>query len=254
GVYFAKDRVVSMDFYAMVSSLSWKNSTNIPSACVALAEIINLPQTFTSQNPFYVVKQTEWIMRRHLLVNVFDSSHSNEQISVAAATPAESNIRNVPLSNDPHRRPPLLNAQVEMPRPSYKLEKLLRLCQDAYVLPDLDEDDSAASNAPDEEEAKLKSSAPYANGKPKRDWVRDASWVEKNIDLLLPPPADSTPGATTALQKERRATMKEQGGADLLATLGWYMPPEFNENLFQWVVEVHLFDPDLPIAEDLKSK
>ncbi|KAG2129598.1 hypothetical protein DEU56DRAFT_872472 [Suillus clintonianus] len=255
GVYFAKDDVVSMGSYATISSLCWKNSTIVPSACVALAEIINLLQKFTSQNLFYVVKQTEWIMCRYLLVNTFNSLHPNEQIIVTAATPTKSNIRNVPfVKHNPHRRPLLSNAQVEIPQPSYKLEKLLRLCQDAYILPDLNEDDNAVFNAPDEEEAKLRSSIPHANGKPKRDWVHNASWVEKNIDLLLPPPADSTPGATMALQKEYRAMMKEQEGADSLATLGWYMPPEFNENLFQWVVEMHLFDPDLPIAKDLKSK
>lgn len=143
-----------------------------------------------------------------------------------------------------------MNSYVEIPQPSYKLEKLLRLCQDAYVPPNLDEDDSAVFNAPDEEE----SIALHVNGKPKKDWIHDASWVEKNIGLLLPPPVDSTPGATMALQKEFRAMMKEQGGAESLATLGWYMPPECNENLFQWVVEMHSFDPDLPIAKDLKSK
>jgi len=174
---------------------------------------------------------------------------------IETPTPTKSKVRNVPfIKHDPNRRPLLSNAQVEIPQPSYKLEKLVGLCQDAYVPPNLDEDDSAVFNAPDEEEVKPKSIAPHVNGKPKRDWVHDASWVEKNIDLLLPPPADSAPGATMALQKEFRAMMKEQGGAESLATLGWYMPPEFNENLFQWVVEMHSFDPDLPIANDLKSK
>ncbi|KAG1726823.1 hypothetical protein EDB19DRAFT_1751380 [Suillus lakei] len=256
GVYFARDGIISMGSYATVGSQPWRNSMIAPSACVALAEIINLPQKFTSHNPYYVVKQTEWIMCRYLLVNTFDSLYTNRLTSIDdAATATKSNVGNVPfIKHDPHCRPLLSNAQVEIPQPSYKLEKLLGLCQDAYVPPNLDEDDSAVFNAPDEEETKPKSTAPYINGKPKRDWVHDASWVEKNMDLLLPPPADSTPVATMALQKEFRAMMKEQGSADSLATLGWYMPPEFNENLFQWVVEMHSFDPDLPIAKDLKLK
>ncbi|KAG1868338.1 hypothetical protein DFJ58DRAFT_858928 [Suillus subalutaceus] len=257
-VYFAKDGVISMGSYATGGLQSWKNSTIAPSACVALAEIINLPQKFTSYNPYYVVKQTEWIMCRYLLVNTFDNLHSNSMftsIDTTTPTPTKPKVRNVPfIKHDPNRRPLLSNAQVEIPQPSYKLEKLLGLCQDAYVPLNLDEDDSAVFNAPDEEEVKPKSIGTHVNGKPKQDWVHDASWVEKNINLLLPPPADSTPGATMALQKEFRAMMKEQGGAESLATLGWYMPPEFNENLFQWVVEMHSFDPDLPIAKDLKSK
>ncbi|KAG1769061.1 hypothetical protein EV702DRAFT_1181859 [Suillus placidus] len=242
GVYFAKDGIISMGSYAAAGSQS-------------LAEIINLPQKFTSHNPYYVVKQTEWIMCRYLLVNTIDSVYDNRFTNIDTTTPATSKGQNVPfIKHDPNRRPLLSNVQVEIPQPSYKLENLLGLCQDAYVPPNLDEDDSAVFNAPDEEEVKSKSIEPHVNGKPKRDWVHDANWVEKNIDLLLPPPADSTPAATMALQKEFRAMMKEQGGAKSLTTLGWYMPPEFNENLFQWVVEMHSFDPDLPIAKDLQSK
>lgn len=256
GVYFARDGVVSMGTYAAGGAQSWRNSTIAPSACVALAEIINLPQRFTSCNPYYVVKQTEWIMCRYLLVNTIDRSHTDSGFpgisTTIPATPTKSKVRNVPfIQHEPDRRPLLMNSYVEIPQPSYKLEKLLRLCQDAYVPPNLDEDDSAVFNAPNEEEESI---APHVNGKPKQDWIHDASWVEKNIGLLLPPPVDSTPGATMALQKEFRAMMKEQGGAESLATLGWYMPPECNENLFQWVVEMHSFDPDLPIAKDLKSK
>ena len=37
--------------------------------------------------------------------------------------------------------------------------------------------------------------------------------------------------------------------------LGWYMPQDFNEdNLYQWVVEMHSFDPELPLAKDMKGK
>ncbi|KAG2071233.1 hypothetical protein BDR04DRAFT_1075782 [Suillus decipiens] len=253
GVYFAKDGTVSMGSYATASSQCWKNSAIAPSACVALAEIINLPQKFTSRDPYYVVKQTEWIMCRYLLINTTDNLYSNSIVNTHI--PNKPKVQNVPfIKHDPNHRPLLSNAKVEIPQPSYKLEKLLGLCQDAYVPPYLDEDDSAVFNAPDEEEVKQKRLAPHVNGKPDRDWEHDANWVQKNIDLLLPPPVDSTPGATMALQKEFRAMMKEQGGAESLATLGWYMPPEFNENLFQWVVEMHSFDPDLPIAKDLESK
>ncbi|KAG1734953.1 uncharacterized protein EDB91DRAFT_1146148 [Suillus paluster] len=263
GVYFAKDGSTSMGGYSPGSSQHWNNSAIIPSACVALAEIINLPTKFTSHDPYYVVKQTDWIMCRYLLVNTFETKDhfSNQYGFHTISSPIASTKRKVPnvpfIKHDPSRRPFLSGTQVEIPQPSYKLEKLLVLCQNAYVPPDLDEDDIAVFNAPDElEVAKSQTTAPPANGKkPQQDWVHDAKWVEKNMDLLLPPPSDSTPVATMALQKEFRAVMKEQAGADALATLGWYMPPEFNgENLFQWVVEMYSFDPALPIAKDMKSK
>jgi len=36
---------------------------------------------------------------------------------------------------------------VQIPEPSYRLKRLLALCKEAYVPPDLDEDDKAVFNA-----------------------------------------------------------------------------------------------------------
>lgn len=38
-----------------------------------------------------------------------------------------------------------------------------------------------------------------------------------------------------------------------LHELGWYIDFENVENLFQWIVELHTFDPDLPLAKDMKK-
>ncbi|OJA17322.1 hypothetical protein AZE42_04138 [Rhizopogon vesiculosus] len=134
------------------------------------------------------------------------------------------------------------------------------LCDDIGI----DEDDMPVFDARDDaEEVQPRSNGNGAlpiDGKSKdhEDWVHDMSWVEKNTEHLLPPPVDSTPGATMALQKEFKGMMKEQANAEKnndLATLGWYMPPEFNgENLYQWVIEMHSFDPSLPIAKDMASR
>ena len=49
--------------------------------------------------------------------------------------------------------------------------------------------------------------------------------------------------------------LKEQDRATSLKELGWYMPPGFIEdNLYQWIVELHSFDKDLPIAKDLAQR
>jgi len=71
----------------------------------------------------------------------------------------------------------------------------------------------------------------------------------------MPAPIDSTSMATMSLQRELNAMLKEQECAKSLRELGWYMPPEFIEdNLYQWIVELHSFDKDLPIAKDLTQK
>ena len=72
---------------------------------------------------------------------------------------------------------------------------------------------------------------------------------------MLPAPEHATHVAVTTLQRELRAMLAEQEAAPSLKTLGWYMPPEFvGDNLFQWVVELHSFEEELPIARDLKAR
>ena len=49
--------------------------------------------------------------------------------------------------------------------------------------------------------------------------------------------------------------LREQEHARALNELGWYLPLDFvGDNLFQWIVELHSFDPDLPVAKDMVSR
>ena len=83
------------------------------------------------------------------------------------------------------------------------------------------------------------------------DWVHDPNWVRQCIEHLLPPPVEATTQASRALQRELKALLREQESARSLKELGWYMSPdvvEENDNLFQWIVEVHSFDDSLFIS------
>ena len=94
-----------------------------------------------------------------------------------------------------------------------------------------------------------------AGVKKEKDWKHDVEWVNRSVAHLMPPPVEASPSATMAVQRELRAMLREQEGADCLRELGWYMPPELvGDNLFQWIVELHSFDPELPIAKDMKAK
>lgn len=91
--------------------------------------------------------------------------------------------------------------------------------------------------------------------KPKDDWKHDEGWVHACVENLMPPPFESTPTATMAVQRELKAMLREQETCNSFKDLGWYMPPDLvGDNLFQWIVEMHSFDPVLPIAKDLKNK
>lgn len=86
-------------------------------------------------------------------------------------------------------------------------------------------------------------------------WIHDPEWVTKGIESLMPPPFEANPSATMAVQRELKAMLKEQESARSLDELGWYMPQDLiGDNLFQWIVEMHSFDDELPVAKDMKSR
>ncbi|KAI5891455.1 uncharacterized protein SCHCODRAFT_02629145 [Schizophyllum commune H4-8] len=102
---------------------------------------------------------------------------------------------------------------------------------------------------------KDKDKAPAPRAPPKDDWKHNPQWVEECLQHLMPPPVDANPSATMAVQRELRAMLKEQEKAGSLSELGWYMPPDcISDNIFQWIVELHSFDPEIPIAQDMKKE
>jgi len=95
--------------------------------------------------------------------------------------------------------------------------------------------------------------------KPKDDWKHNSEWVVSILENLWPPPIQSSPSTSysMAIQRELQSEsmLKEQDSAPNLRDLGWYMPPDLiGDNLYQWFVEMHSLDPELPIAKDMKEK
>lgn len=62
GVYLAKEGNLSMGSYATPGRSTWRKTKICPTNCVALAEIVNLPSQFVSNNPHFVIKDTHWIV------------------------------------------------------------------------------------------------------------------------------------------------------------------------------------------------
>lgn len=174
--------------------------------------------------------------------------------------------------------PITLNAKkISIPDPSYQIEMLLEARKLEYVDEDHDEEDVGVfeykpSRQSSQQEVIVihddddDDSCMTANGRATRgkgkgkakaasDWEHDPDWVNEHVVNLLPPPVEASLSATMAVQREMRAMLQEQERADSLMELGWYMAPELiGDNLFQWIVEMHSFDPEIPIAKDLKAK
>ena len=163
---------------------------------------------------------------------------------------------------DPQRRVTLGGKEIAIPLPEYKLEKLRREREDEYTEEGQDEDDLSLFADPAPTNSQPQGLVTYEAEEPflpvarlANDWKHDSNWVRETVAHMMPAPIDSTSMATMALQRELKAMLKEQERTKSLGELGWYMPPEFIEdNLYQWIVELHSFDKDLPIAKDLTQR
>ncbi|KAI2694673.1 hypothetical protein CBS147332_9602 [Penicillium roqueforti] len=68
----------------------------------------------------------------------------------------------------------------------------------------------------------------------------------------LSPPQFATTSATKILQQHLQATIKTQERVPL-HELGLYVDPSLITTVYQWIAELHTFDPSLPLAKDLKE-
>ncbi|CAA7264437.1 unnamed protein product [Cyclocybe aegerita] len=275
GVYLAKDAQTSMSYYAQSARSAWQKSQSGPTNCMALAEVVNLPNKFVSNNPHYVIKDTHWIMCRYLLVKGLADAD-------ATATPEASiingHVQTPFVKLDPHHKTAVNGKAIEIPDPAFKVESLLAARHADYVHQEPDEEDleifslnpskpnkSLATSEPDhygldddnDYRIPATSSKPkqVAVTKPKDDWKHDEKYVTETLENLMLPPFQSSPSASMAIQRELKSMLKEQEMAPSLRDLGWYMPPDLiGDNLYQWIVEMHSLDATLPIAKDLKNK
>ena len=185
---------------------------------------------------------------------------------------------------DPKHSPTCGNAGVQIPQPGFKIKQILDDRKRELIVEDpdyedttvfehiekpgttkddpvdVDEDDDEYLYDDDDEVViatpfKGKAKATAAPTRPIDDWKHKPEWVAAAIERRMPPPHESSPSATTAVQRELRAMLKEQKAAKSLKDLGWFLPEEFiDDNLFSWIVEMHSFDENIPIARDMKAQ
>jgi ubiquitin-conjugating enzyme E2 Q len=89
------------------------------------------------------------------------------------------------------------------------------------------------------------------SSKPLTDYVPGT--LDYSTLPMLQMPAWATPSATKRLMKDFRDLINVQN-KELLHELGWHIDEENIDNMYQWIVELHSFDPTLPLAQDMKKK
>ncbi|CAK5263224.1 unnamed protein product [Mycena citricolor] len=266
GVYLAKEAQTSMGTYAQGGRACWRKSKLAPSSCVAIAEVVNLPHQFVSFNPHFVIKDTEWIVCRYLLVKALEPHESRTKTNKA-----------IPLVKiDPAQTITMQNQPLKLPQPGYQIAELVQQRQRELIDEPHDDTDyfvfsdhkppapvvKAVEISDEEYEpviiVRSKGKAPVAKGPPADDWQHDEDYVRRTIELLMPPPFESSSSASMAVQRELKGVLREQEKAmkspEGLRGLGWYLPQDLmGDNLFQWIVEMHSFESSLPIAQDMKA-
>lgn len=69
---------------------------------------------------------------------------------------------------------------------------------------------------------------------------------------MLQQPSWASSAATKRLMRDFRDLIKTQNEQPL-HELGWHIDEDKIENMYQWLVELHSFDPKLPLAQDMKK-
>lgn len=216
---------------------------------------------------------TKGMSSRYLLVKGAALESAYENPTTSAAPKSKAKVPFVKL--DPAHPLHITNKSIEIPEPGYQIETLLEarkfevVVEDPdyadrevfeYVEPrqeviDIEDSDEEMPFDPPPRAAAPPPPPKVVARRPANDWKHNSEWVTTHVAHLLPPLAHASSGATMAVQRELRAMLKEQEECSSYKDLGWYMPPDLiGDNLFQWIVEMHSFDPALPIAKDMAAK
>ncbi|KAK6507399.1 hypothetical protein TWF481_005832 [Arthrobotrys musiformis] len=265
----------------------WSKSHLCIASAMCLNEVVNLPDKFVSKSPHLVVDNVDWIQTRYLFVQTGRAPVVPSHKPPAQTLPAPSRA----LLQDPSMTPRGImhaslvipetastvrarsgNTQIiSRPKPSpakksklgTKIKGIVRgLGQgsltkgddDGYSSCETDQEDRDILNI--DEKAKLNGKNNSQKGKEKQVAKKEHpnAFIPGGLDItsfqLLAEPAYASPLATKRINQELKNLIKTQESHDL-EDLGWYINHEHVENVYQWIVELHSFEPTLPLAKDM---
>lgn len=269
GVYMSSHFYVSSGYtgtrFPHNGSHAWPQSQLKITSAISLNEVVNSPSEFVSKTPHLVVSKLDWIQPRYLFVQCqslpaasqsrikapsafykqdpkFTAHGPDNQAIVVPITAVSQRRRNETLNNKAQK----------------KTGHTLQQAPDEEVSDATDDEDREILNPIlDKVEAghvDKKKATSNLNGSlsntPKTDFIPGSLSVS-SLPVLLAP-AYATTGATKALQRDLRTTLKIQE-TEPLHELGWYIDSNLINTVYQWIVELHSFDPKLPLAADLKA-
>ena len=281
GVYMSKDLGVSMNYaYPGKGTSAWPQSRLKISAMVSLNEVVNSVGDFVSRYPHYVVRHLDWIQTRYLFVQFdvpelaakyplrtfsskkqTDGSFYKQHPDHVALGPRQFPI-NIPISILNGQRGKFVQANSQS-GPQANLIAIFPKRRKIIVEDGRSENDDIISVGTDIEDINILLSddeEPERNPKTIQDEkvgeafktpFHPGTLQEDSLSMLGHPQYASTP-ATKILQQHLAATVKIQKETPI-QDLGWYVNHKLINTVYQWIVELHSFDPEIPLAQDLQA-
>lgn len=278
GVYHAKDQATSCG-YAQPAQVVWQGSDLKITSAMSLNEIVNCPSKFQSTNPYLVVQHIDWIQCRYLLVQARgdigvnnqaayngansrqpsrdpDPSNEVKQDSSFPATSTLQKVIGVPLCATSVSRAFRTDSMKEISakkRKSSRGSSLRQSLENQQIQSDSEDPEDYMFLISDDE-GKGKGKAPqtqyHLSTKSLTDFVPGS--LDQASLPMLKEPEYATPSATKSLNRALQEILAVQKKTPL-HELGWYIDADLVSNVYQWIVELHSFDSDLPLAQDMKS-
>ncbi|ODO08329.1 hypothetical protein L198_00053 [Cryptococcus wingfieldii CBS 7118] len=277
GVYFANEASVSIGWYSRVSvNRPRANADFLVSKATALVELVNVPETFVSRNPYYVVNNLRQIKPFLLIVHgalnpqLVEEAESGEadDTTLAGVTIADAQGQNtVPVVTAPaapgaattaasgtrskiagmfgtgEKKRKTLKPTTFQHDPKVAVtwrSQPLTLQMPAKFAPtplyDTQPDDELDANI-------INPPLP----KPVDHYVPTLEARLPNFQLM-PPPTETSIVASKALGKEFKACIKAQGEG----ALPFHVDPD-NDSMYCWLLELHEFPDDSHLWKDMKK-
>ncbi|ROV92598.1 hypothetical protein VMCG_08968 [Cytospora schulzeri] len=285
GVYFSQNFFTSTSYSSRLGTGStWPYSALNGSGVISLCEIVNSPEDFVSTTPHLVVNQVDWIQCRYLFVQPWSGlSTSTSSVDTNTARineiqqdPAHSvygpdnTVLKIPLKAIPSGRVSTSQSKKKPSAHSSSKRAYETVCSTGGE----DEEDEAdivcllsSEDESSEPPSKRISSDPARDSSVDTATARDLTvrrpltpphtdFRPGTLDLTtlpqLPVPEWANPNSTKRLASDIKHMQKVQASTPL-HELGWYIDFDKVDNMFQWIVELHSFDPSLPLAKDMKK-
>ncbi|KAI5302233.1 Sorting nexin, cytoplasm-to-vacuole targeting pathway/endosomal sorting [Ascosphaera pollenicola] len=237
GIYMAPSFTSSAYYSRGGLDLPWPQSVLGVTSAISLQEVVNSPSDFVSSHPHFVVNDPGWVQTRYLFVkctsfpNMDGLRREHEPESVK--------------QQDARFHAHGVNGLVKIPAPEPPQ--------------DHSEHDGYESDEPDLEDKSFFYQEEALETRPNHcildpsqtDFRPNISHPPLTVRQLGPPPYASS-AVTKTLLHDLKATVDLQKHAQQ-HMLGWYLNPELIQTPYQWLVEMHTFDQELPLARDLRD-